>query len=38
MAQVMSYIERKGWRRGREEGRGVEGRLDILLSRSCWTD
>ena len=21
MAQVMSYIERKGWRRGREEGR-----------------
>lgn len=26
MAQVMSYIERKGWRRGREEGR-----LDVLL-------
>jgi hypothetical protein len=26
MAQVMSYIERKGWRRGREEGR-AEGRL-----------
>ena len=25
MAQVMSYIERKGWRRGREEGR-AEGR------------
>jgi hypothetical protein len=34
MAQVMSYIERKGWRRGREEGRAEgreEGRLDVLL-------
>lgn len=37
MAQVMSYIEREGWRRGRQEGRTEgraegreEGRLDIL--------
>lgn len=30
MAQVMSYIEREGWVRGRAEGR-EEGRAEVLL-------